>query len=299
MARIVLTYDRGTRVIVTQGAIGPQGPPGDGGSGDVYNFGATWTREEDPFPETIGGIVAGSTIADGTNPIEILESLLYPYQVVDFTNFNDNLSTYYELGETAGNQTASFSWSTSGPNGNWVGDTTISSTEEGTIVSGISYDDSPQSYAHPAYRKTAVSAVTFTISSEQSQGADASATTSLLWRHAAYYGRAGVDQNPLVLTDGADLSFATKVHPFTTVNNWQPSVGAVSPSSYVYFIYPSEIYNGVPTVTDITDPNAPIPMPVTDGGTFNYTNDHGITIEYYYIRTTNALGGAIDFKLAT
>lgn len=298
MARIVITNDNSTRVIVTQGLIGPQGPQGPAGL-DGGGDGATWTREEDPFPETLGGIAAGSTIADGSNAILILERLLYPYQTVDFTNFNDNLSTYYELGETAGNATANFTWSTSGPDLNWVGDTTISSTEEGTIISGISFDDSPQSYSHPAYRKTTVDSVTFTISGAQSEGSNATATTSLLWRYTLYSGRSGTDGSPTVFTNGDDITSFTKTHPATTVNNWQPSVAAASPSSYVYFFYPSALYSGTPTVTDITNPNVPQTVPIEMGSSFTSTNEHGVTVTYNYFRTLNALGGAIDFKVTT
>ena len=292
--RVVTSPQNTTKVVVTYGAIGPagaQGPPGTGVE-------ALWQREDDEFPETIGGIEAGSTFANNTNAIQILEQLLYPYQVVDFTNFSDGLSTYYEIGQTAGNQTAFFTWNTTGPASNWVADSvSISSSESGVIISGLDYNQSPQSYAHPPYRKTSVSSVTFTITGEQAEGSDASATTSLLWRYTAFCGRAGTDGSPATLGGGSDLSSFTKTHPITTIDGWQPSIGAASPVSYVYFVYPTALVGGTPVLTDITNPAVSQTVPITLGAPFSYTNEHGVAIDYTYFRTTNALGGAIDFQV--
>jgi hypothetical protein len=293
-SRVVTAPRDKTKVIITSGGIGPQGPAGAAGAG------ATWSREDDAFPETLGGVIAGTTIANGTNAIQILETLLYPYQVVDFANFSDGMGTNYELGETAGNATFNFTWTTTGLDSNWTDDSVqISSTEEGTILTGLDFDSSPTSYDHPAYRKTSVSSVTFTITGSQAEGGDASATTSLNWRHAAFSGRAGTDGSPATYTDGTDIDTFTKTHPFTTLNNWQPSATSVGSPTYFYFFYPSSLYSGTPTVTDITNVNTPISVPIEMGNTFDTQNTHGVTTEYKFFRTLNAFAGAVDFKVST
>ena len=295
-SRIVASPRDKTQVIITSGGIGPAGPAGPAGSAE----GATWSREGDPITETHGGVAAGSTLANGLNAIEILELILYPYQSVSFSSFNDSLSTYYELGQPAGNSTEFFTWTTSGPDSNWVdGSISISSSETGTILSGLNYNDTPTPYNHPQYIKNTVSTITFTISGQQSEGSNPTASTSIQWRHAGYYGRAGTDGSPVTYTDLADLSGLTKVHPFTSVDNWSVSIASDSPPSYIYFVYPEDIYSGTPTVTDITNPNTPLSVPITMGSRFIHRNDYGANVYYNYFRTTNAIGGAVNLRVDT
>jgi len=293
-SRVVTSPRDKTQVIITSGGIGPQGPAGEGGDG------ATWTREEDAFPETIGGVVAGSTIADGSNAIQILETLLYPYQTISFSSFSTGLDSNYELGETAGDINANFQWVTTGPNENWVaGSLGISSSQEGSIFTGLNRGDSPKNYNHPAYRKTSVSSVTFTIFGSPTEGSDVTKAATLNWKHAAFAGRTGTDGSPASFADGSDIDYFTKTHPFTTLNNWQPSASSVGSPSYFYFFYPTTLYAGTPTVTDITDVNNPNTVPITMGNTFDTQNTHGVTTEYKFFRTFNAFAGAVNFKVST
>lgn len=293
-ARVITAARDKTKVIITSGGIGPQGPAGAAGAG------ATWSREDDAFPETLGGVIAGTTIANGTNAIEILETLLYPYQTVAFSTFSSGLAENYELGQTAGNGSANFQWTTSGPNENWTNASLgISSSEEGVIFTGMSRGDSPKPYTHPAYRKTSVSSVTFTIFGGQTQGSDVTKTDTINWKHAAFAGRSGSDGSPAGFTNGDDIDYFTKTHPFTTLNNWQPSASSVDSPSYFYFFYPTSLYGGTPTVTDITNANTPISVPIEMGNTFDTQNNHGVTTEYKFFRTLNAFAGAVNFKVST
>lgn len=124
-------------------------------------------------------------------------------------------------------------------------------------------------------------------------------SASINWRHAAFSGRAGTDGSPATYTDGTDIDTFTKTHPFTTLNNWQPSAAEVGSPTYFYFFYPSSLYSGTPTVTDITNVNTPISVPIEMGNTFDTQNTHGVTTEYKFFRTLNAFAGAVDFKVST
>tara|TARA_R110000868_G_scaffold81820_7_gene231421 strand:+ start:9420 stop:10307 length:888 start_codon:yes stop_codon:yes gene_type:complete len=260
---------------------------GTGGSG------ATWTRQNDIFPETIGGIQSGTTLANGTNAIQVLESLLYPYQTVSFTLFSTALSTSYEVGQTAGSSTNTASWNTSGPTGNWVvGSLSISANQSvGTLVSSLDYDDSPIGITHSAYNFTSPTTLTFTISGQQDQGSNAARNQNLSWQYKYFSGKTGEGFT------GSGLTGQGFVGAFrTTPNDYTTTFAAVSPANKAYYVIPEEEISGSLTFTD-TGTN--LNFPFTDGGTFGHVNPFGLNVVYHLYESTNNFAGEVSVKVST
>ena len=292
------------------GATGPAGPAGPAGSGttigisagtglDVSLSGYTftigeigWTRQGETFPETIGGVEAGSTIANGTSAIDILESILYPYQPVSFASFSTGLTGPYEVGQTAGDQSLSSTWTTSGPDDNWIAGTISISDESSTLVSALDYDDSPQTISYGAYRYTVESTETFTITGQQTTGSNPTKNENIHWRYKYYSGRTGAG------FDGAGLDSQgfDDILTRTTPNNWTVTFPAVSPANKGYFIIPSSEFSGTLTFTD-TGTN--LDFPFTNQGEFTHTNTHGLNVDYTIFESTNNFGGAVSIKVST
>ena len=260
------------------------------GTGDS---GATWTRQDDAFPETLGGIEAGTTLANGTDAIQVLESLLYPYQTVSFSSFSTGLSTSYEVGQTAGNSTNNATWNTSGPNDNWVsGSLSISANQSvGTLVSGLDYNDSPESIAHNAYNFTSPTTLTFTITGQQDQGSNATRNQNLSWKYKYFSGKTGAG------FDGSGLTGQGFTDTFrTTPNNYTVTFAAASPANKAYFVIPEQQISGSLTFTD-TGTN--LNFPFTDGGTFGHVNTFGLNVVYHLYESTNNFAGEVSVKVST
>ena len=299
------------------GGAGPQGLPGvtgptgadgvsvqvTGGTGigvsfsdpiyTVYDLG--WQREDETFPETIGGIQAGTTLQNGTPLYQVLESILYPYQSVSFTSFSLGLSTtIFEVGETGGNITRAASWNTSGPDENWVaGSISIDANQGiGNLASGLNYDGSPHVITYGAYNFTSETTATFTISGEQDQGSDPSRNTYLYWRYRYFSGKTGAGFDGTGLTSQGFDSTLTRTSP----NNWTVTFPAASPTNYAYFIIPENEFSGSLTFTD-TGTNSNFPF--DDGGTFDHVNSHGLSVVYHIFKSTNDFGGEVSIRVNT
>jgi hypothetical protein len=114
----------------------------DGDTGIVFL--PAWTNTD---PDISNGIASGITFTVGSNAIQVLEQLIYPYQPVSFTAFSIGLgSSPFDLGRTFGAGTYTSTWSTSGPAANWTaGSLVIRNTTNSTlIISGLNYNSSPQ-----------------------------------------------------------------------------------------------------------------------------------------------------------
>ena len=291
-----------------QGEQGEQGPPGENGAGgigisagtglDVSLDGSTftigeigWQRQSDEFPETVGGVEAGTTIANGTSAIDILETLLYPYQPVSFSTFNINIGGPFEVGETGGTGNIQATWSTEGPDDNWVDNTVniVGNQAVGTVLSGVNYDASPEPVLHgDGYRFTSETTLTFTISGQQDQGSDPTGSSNVNWRYRYYAGKTGAGFDGT----GLDSQGFTDTLSRTTPNNW--TVSFSSANSKVYFIIPSNEYTGTLNFIFVeNETNVPMLSPTT----FTHTNSHGLNVDYDIHESFNVLPGEFQIRV--
>jgi len=289
------------------GVDGVTGPTGADGVGDTYVAGTGltlngptfsvrgWTRGGETFPESVGGVDAGTSFADGTTAITILETLLYPYQSVSFSAFDIGISSGpYEVGQTAGNGSVSSTWSTSGPNANWVaGSISISANQSvGTLVSGLNYNGSPQSVLHGAYNFTAETTLTFTISGQQDEGSNPSRTDALNWRYRYFSGKTGAGFNGTGLTGQGFTDTLSRTSP----NNFSVTFAAASPPDKGYFIIPTAEFSGS---LSFTDTGTGFAFPFTNAGTFTHTNDYGHGVGYTIFESTNNFAGETTIRVNT
>ena len=289
------------------GVAGVTGPTGADGVGDTYVAGTGltlngptfavrgWTRGGETFPEAVGGVDVGTSFADGTTAITILETLLYPYQSVSFSAFDIGLSSGpYEVGQTAGNTTVNSTWSTSGPNANWVASSlSISGNQSvGTIASGLNYNGSPQSISHGAYNFTAETTLTFTISGQQDEGSNPSRTDNMNWRYRYFSGKTGAGFNGTGLTGQGFANTLTRTSP----NNFSVTFAAASPPDKGYFIIPTAEFSGS---LSFTDTGTGFAFPFTNAGTFTHTNDYGHGVGYTIFESTNNFAGETTIRVNT
>lgn len=262
----------------------------------TFTVGETgWTRGGETFPETVGGIAAGTSFDSGTSVETILQQLLYPYQSVSFSTFDIGIAgSPFEVGQTAGNAAANATWSTSGPSANWVaGSISISAGGGfGTLVSGLDYSDTPQSISHGPYLYNAETTLTFTITGQQDQGSDPSRNDSIVWRYRYYSGRTGPGFDGTNLDSQGFSGILTR----TTPNNWSVTFPSVSPANKGYFIIPQNEYSGTLTFTDTATNLA---FPFTLSGSFTHNNTHGLDVDYDIYESNNSFGGSTTIRVNT
>ena len=289
------------------GPTGPAGVTGADGTGDTYVAGTGltlngptfavrgWTRGGETFPDSLGGIVAGTSFSDGTTAIEILETLLFAYQPVSFSAFDIGLSSGpYEVGQTAGNTTVNSTWSTAGPNANWVaGSLSISANQSvGTLVSGLNYDGSPQSISHGAYNFNVEKTLTFTIEGEQASGSNPTNTDTMNWRYRYFSGRTATGFDGTGLTAQGFTDTLSRTSP----DNWTFTFPAVSPGNKGFFILPQSEYSGTLTMTNTAN-GLGFPFGLT--GSFTHTNEYGLDILYDIWESTNNFAGEVIMRVNT
>jgi hypothetical protein len=298
------------------GNTGPQGNTGNDGSGDTYYAGTGltlsgstfavvgWQRGGETFPTTVAGVAAGTSFDNGTTAITILETLLYPYQSVSFSAFNIGLTSGpYEVGQTAGNSTFNSTWSTSGPNANWVaGSLSISANQSvGILVSSLDYDDSPIGITHSAYNFTTPQRLTFTVTGDQDQGSNPSRTDSEDWRYRYFSGRTGPGDSVGDGSSGFDGTGLTgqgfaNILTRTSPNGWEVTFPAVSPGNKGLFIVPQNEYSGTLTMTNTANGTG---FPFTNVGTFTHTNAYGLNVVYDIWESNNNFAGEVTMEVST
>ena len=257
--------------------------------------GAVWDRGGETFASTLGGVVAGTSFADGTSAIAILETLLFAYQPVSFSAFDIGLSSGpYEVGQTGGSSTVNSTWTTSGPNANWVaGSLSISANQSvGILASGKNYDGSPVSISHGAYNFTNPQRLTFTITGEQSSGSNPTKTDTMTWRYRYFSGRTGSGFAGPGLTGQGFTDTLSR----TTPNNWEFTFPAVSPGNKGFFVLPQSEYSGTLTMTNTANGTG-FPFGLT--GSFTHTNAYGLNVVYDIWESNNNFAGAVTMKVST
>lgn len=272
-------------------------PPGGGGAGDQ------WVRPDPTTATDIAGIPAGTTGLEGESSIQILERILYPYQVPAFNSLNTGLASEYELGQTAGNGSFTVSWTrNSAPSANWVPNSATyihSGIVSGTRFTGVDpVTGTPRSVTYPTFRATSISTtnsslntLTFTLSAQKTEGTGTpSISSQSRWWSRMYWGKSTAS----ALTDPFLLSNASSVL-FSTVGTTTINVSSGNGFFYLFlhnaYKLDSIIYDVLPLSLQIPLPTQPTPVPVI--------NAHGLSQQYKIYRSNQILNDALALRITT
>ena len=180
-----------------------------------------------PVPTEIGGIKAGTTF-NKTPIIDILNSLLYPYQNPSFSAFNidGQSSGNFELGYTYPSGNKLFTWSIINPN-NVKEKSIILNAETGLPNTGS------KSQTIAGITKNTVSSHTFTIKAQNSNNVEFSRTITFNWLAKRFW---GVSEEESV-TDDIIKSFSSELSNSRVKTVSYDGTGG----RYPYFIYPTAL----------------------------------------------------------
>lgn len=267
-------------------------PAGGGGAGDQ------WVRPDPTTATDIAGIPSGTTGLVGESSIEILERILYPYQVPAFSTLITGLGSEFELGQTAGNGSLSVSWTrNSAPSENWVANSATyshSGIVSGTRFTGVDpVTGTPRSVTYPAFRGTSLSnnTMTFTLSAQKTEGVgNPSISSQSRWWSKIYYGKSSSPSltNPLSLVGGSSRLF-------TSVGSSTATADAGSGFFYLFlhdnYKLDSIVFGVLPLSLQTPLPTQPAPITVT--------NAQGLTQDYKVYRSNQVLNDALTLSIST
>ena len=180
-----------------------------------------------PVPTAIGGVEAGTTF-NKTPIIDILNSLLYPYQNPSFSSFSidGQSSGSFELGYTYPSGNKLFTWNIINPNN--VKENSITLNAE----TGISNTGSKSQMVASITKNTAGSH-TFTIKAQNSNNVEFSRTITFNWLAKRFW---GVSEEGSV-TDDIIKSFSSELSNSRVKTVSYDGTGG----RYPYFIYPTAL----------------------------------------------------------
>ncbi len=239
-----------------------------------------WTKD-DTIPTTIGGIASGTVgqTLDGLTAIQILEKLLYPYQILSFSGFSVGLtiSQTVEVGtiSAAGPYTSTWGFN----NYSNLTANSISITGLTSLASLLSGTTSSVSVTHPVYSFDAPTNLTFTISANQTTGGAATRTQTYSWRKKIWYGKS----NSSALTQYSDFSSFSSIftHNLTSIssaNYFFPTTAG--DDQYLYIIIPADS-----SYSSFTD--AGFESPFEPAVPIRITNSQNVQLDYKYYRSFN------------
>ena len=244
----------------------------------VVNLEAFYTNLS-PTPEKVGGIVTGSTF-DNVSVSSVLDQLLYPYQNPSFTSLTiSGLSvTTYELGYTFPTGDYVFNWTTSN---------STNITTDSIRLNGVSSltNDGTETQMVADITKNTIATHTFSISALNTLGNTISRNLSLYWKPRVFYGEsAGATINE------AEVEALRVQSLSTTFSGSYSFLGG----GYKYIVYPKSF--GLPTT--FKDPSTNLDVAMSTPQELNITNNFGVTLNYYALRTKFELGGAITINVS-
>jgi len=258
-----------------------------------------WKRT-DTTTDAAGAIGVGSTIQLGTDPIAILEQILYSYKIPNFSffqmNFSEgNMSAVLDLGQViaAGSRTATWGYGTLG-NLDW-NTNSIGIHRDGTLIArDISYATQLVSIAHPAYTNNSPTTVTFSLTGGHTRRTPAvtTLTNSYHWRHRIWFGKSP-------LTSLANFSnFSSFNSVFTNTNNSFGSNtfsfnSSINPE-YPYIITPVNPGSIASTYNTFKDTSTNLDWPFLPSTQLTVTGLNGISITYNVYRSTNPTAAAVN-----
>lgn len=227
-----------------------------------------------PVPQTLGGVVAGSTF--NSMPIQqVLDTLLYPYAKPVFTSFNIlGISSIYEVGGGLPAGTYVFKWTIDQP----------SNVKPNSInVDGTAFQPNTGSYAKtlPSIREGTPTTRTFHISGQDVKNQPFSSTYTITWSYRRYWGVSNKES----LTDVDILMMSSEL----SGNKNKLVAYDCTGGNYFYFAYPSA-FGDLTSATTINN------MQWNDWVIVKrvFLNQNGVSIPFNIYRSFNLLNGNVN-----
>lgn len=227
-----------------------------------------------PVPQTLGGVVAGTTF--NSMPIQqVLDTLLYPYAKPQFTSYNIlGISSIYEVGGGLLAGTYVFKWTTS--NSSNVKPNSIN-------VDGTEFQPNTGSYAKllPSIREDTPTTRTFHISGQDVKNQPFSSTYTITWSYRRYWGVSNKES----LTDEDILMMSSEL----SGNKNKLVAYDCTGGNYFYFAYPS-VFGDLTSATTINN------MQWNDWVIVKrvFLNQNGVSIPFNIYRSFNLLNGNVN-----
>lgn len=253
-----------------------------------------------PVPETIGGILAGTTFANYSIQ-EMFDALLYPYQEPSFTSFSIAAqSTNLEVGETiAGVKT--FIWNTNNPSSIDTNSIKIRDVNAALdLAIGLANDGSESITLPSTVQLLSPGSYIWRIIGEDTQSNTFQRNFAVNWSWRRYYGTS----NSTTLNETGIESLASSGLAGGLSGNLSYAAGG-----YKYYCFPTS-FGAISDVQD-TETGLPIAMAssIDDGfynntendisyGLVSVTNTFGQTTVYKVYRTKYILGSTITFSVS-
>lgn len=237
-----------------------------------------------PMPVDVGGLLAGTTFNQMTLN-ELWTRLLYPYQFPEFTAFNIDLSTGYEVGNTIAAANYQTTWTIDNLEMLDPNSISITYTNTNTTLANNLANVVPYSLAVPTITFTIPTEVRFRISALNTTETTFTRDFTVNFMQRVYIGESNLD----TLTE-VDVKDLRSSELSANINGeYQMLAGG-----YKWFCYPV----AMGTRSNFYDVNTNFPIAMNNPQTISITNDFGVVADYYCYRTFNMLGGAIEIGIA-
>lgn len=248
---------------------------------------STWTN---PAAGFANGIASGITFTVGWSAVEVLEKLIYPYQAVSFTTFSIGLgSSPFDLGRTFGAGLYTSTWTTSGPDANWIaGSLNVRDVTNSTLLrSGLNYNSDPVGITLSQYGYTSPTQQVFGITGQQQSGVVVTRNDTYNWLHRIFWGKsASASPTSLSnLTTGSSNIFTSTT---TSLGARTYTFPTSASAEFCYVIVPTA--PGSPgSYTSWKDINNLTVTPTS--GTFTEGNTYGVSISWTWYQVSNPTTG--------
>lgn len=229
-----------------------------------------------PVPIAIGGIEAGTTF-NKTPIIDILDSLLYPYQNPSFSSFSigGQSSGNFELGYTYPYGNKVFMWNITNPN-NVKANSIVLNGEAGISNTGS------KSQMISDITKNTIDSYTFTIKAQNTNNVEFSRTITFNWLAKRFW---GVSEEETV-TDDIIRSFSGELSNSRVKTVSYDGTGG----KYPYFIYPTALGDLNNTKVNNLEWNDWVLVKR------DFVNINGVTIPMNIYRGFNKINGALTIN---
>lgn len=288
---VSVKLNAGTNITLTQGPAGVTIDSLGGGSSTEATFSNT-------VPSTSIGLPVGGTTFTGKTALEILNIILFPYQVptLTFTNVGLTSTNIFVVGQISATGSYSSTWTSTNSSNFNTNSGIIKKIQGGitsTLLTGINITAGSTLVSHNAYRPITPDTIQFSISGTASNNIAISSSTFVHWRHQIWWGRSNVDllnNNALTIQQiTTDLGSSR----FTLSNN---SLG-----SYSYGFSPNSSASTLPGYLVIPKDPGSIPEYTTfyigtqqttpDNRAIGITNSHGVLTEWKIYKITESATG--------
>ena len=238
-----------------------------------------------PTPVTIGGVAAGTTF-DHIPVQDVLQELLYPYQVPTFSQFSiTGQASPIEVGATIPASTYAFTWATTNSS-NIVADSVLITdvTNSVALASSIA-NNGTRSIALDAITKTSALSHMWRISATDTKSSTLTKEFTVSWQWKRFFGES---------TNASLTETQVKALRISGLATGFAGTYSFSAGGYKYVAYPA-LFG---TATSFKDQSTNLDVPFQTVQIASITNNNGITTNYNIHRTVNIIGSAIVIVVA-